>query len=259
MSDKTHEESAVLKMIGQYLELVFVFLRKLHPLGLTTAQITALVKDKNHPFWLAFNEATRLLVAPQVVGYTVNDDTNRQVNFWKVFYKTHFGIDLDMAGVKIPARKAGFGWLVIVAQGISLNQVWEVCRKQFDCWKYTDSDLESVMQESERGEAEAMTVRWFRDRVEADEEVKNLSARELAKQNITGITLIERLLLELKYFSETKKHLDVRNWTLCSGSRYAGGSVPSVFWRSGERRLGVYWDDVDARGGGLRSRVAVTL
>ncbi len=259
MSDKTHEESAVLKMIGQYLELVLVFLRKLHPLGLTSAQITALVKDKNHPFWVAFNEATKLLATPEVASISFDDDTNRQVNFWKAFYKTHFGIDLDMAGVKIPARKAGFGWLVIVAQGISLNQVWEVCRKQFDCWKYTDSDLESVMQESERGEAEAMTVRWFRDRVEADEEMKNLSARELAKQNITGITLIERLLLELKYFSETKKHLNIKNWTLCSGSRCADGFVPDVFWHSGDRKLFVYWSHVDDRGGGLRSRVAVTL
>ncbi len=38
--EKTHEESAVLKMIGQYLELVLVFLRKIHPFGLTTAHIT---------------------------------------------------------------------------------------------------------------------------------------------------------------------------------------------------------------------------
>ena len=244
---ENHEnESAILKMIGQYLELVIVFLRKLHPIGLTTGQIKSLIEEKDHPFWIAFNEATKLLVPPTI------DDTTRQIQFWSKSYKEHFGINLDLSGVKIPERKTGFNWLVIVSQEVSLNQVWEVCRKRFKCWKYTDSDLESVIQKSERGPTKATVMFWFRDRVEADEETKNLSADQ---QTEPSITLIARCLLELKYFSETKKHLDISNWTLCAGSRYSGGGVPCAYW--GVDGFGVSWNAAGDGYSNLRSRVAV--
>ena len=53
-----------------------------------------------------------------------------------------------------------------------------------------------------------------RDRVEADEELKNRSARDLQQQGILGITIEEREIFELKYFTETGQHLDIVNWTL---------------------------------------------
>jgi hypothetical protein len=39
-------------------------------------------------------------------------------------------------------------------------------------------------------------------------------------------TLLERMLHELVFFSETRKHLDVNNLTFCCGSRYADGYGP---------------------------------
>ncbi len=245
---KNHEnESAVLKMIGQYLELVIVFLRKLHPIGLTTGQIKSLIEEKDHPFWVAFNEATKLLTPP-----SLDDDMARQIEFWSKVYKEHFSIDLDLSGVKIPERKSSFNWLVIVARGVSLDMVWEVCRKHFKCWKYTDLDLENVIQESERGPAKATVAFWFRDRVEADEETKNLSANQ---QTEPSITFIVRCLLELKYFLETKKHLDINNLTLCAGSRYSDGYVPCAYWY--DDGFHIYWNDAGNRSSSLRSRVAV--
>lgn len=225
---------------------------RMNKLGLSQEIVDKIKRGAYPSFWKNFDS---LLLNTEGSEVSIDDDTNRQVNFWKAFYKTHFGIDLDMSEVKIPARQGGFGWLVVVAQGISLNQVWEICRKQFDCWKYTDSDLESIMQESECGPAQTTTARWFRDRIEADEEMKNLSAQQLSEQNIAGITLMERLLLELKVFSETGKHLDHRNWTLCSGSRYSGGCVPGVRWN--DDWLGVSWRGVGFALSDLRSRVAV--
>jgi hypothetical protein len=99
---------------------------------------------------------------------------------------------------------------------------------------------------------------WIRDGVEADKETQGLSANNLAKKkNVKGITLLERLLFELKYFSETKKSLDLESITLCSGSRCSDGSVPSVCWFADS--LYVYCYNPDGLDEGLRSRVVVSL
>lgn len=97
----------------------------------------------------------------------------------------------------------------------------------------------------------------FRDRVEADEELnKNLSANQCVAQGIQGITLLERLLLELWYFFQTSGgHLDLQNVTLCAGSRDDGGYVPYVHWSG--YKLEVDYYDPDYWSGGLRARAAV--
>jgi hypothetical protein len=69
---------------------------------------------------------------------------------------------------------------------------------------------------------------------EADEKWANKSADDLEKLGIKGITLRDRLLFEIEYFKEMREHLDIKNFTLCSGSRHTGGGgVPSVYWRLG--------------------------
>jgi len=73
----------------------------------------------------------------------------------------------------------------------------------------------------------------FRNRVEADEENKNLSADAIAKQKTKDITLLERLMLELWYHWKTGGgHLDLVNVTLCAGSRRSDGKVPGVCWNN---------------------------
>lgn len=246
----------IAESLGQHFTLAMEFMKKIIPLGLTVGQVKNLIEQKDHPFWLAFNEAVKLL-APQpieVKSEVTADASKRQVDFWVSFYKTHFRIDLDPADINIPNRRDGFNWLVIVAKGVSLNHVWAVCKKHFKCWNYANTgDLESLVWESERGKAETTSVFWFRDCVEADEETRNLSAKQ---QTEPSITLIVRCLLELKYFSETGKHLDIKNITLCAGSRYADGDVPGADWYRVDG-FRVRWCYVDNRDHKLRSRVAV--
>ncbi len=91
--------------------------------------------------------------------------------------------------------------------------------------------------------------------MEADEELKNKSANMLAEAGIKGETLPERLLHELKYFTDTGKHLDVKNTTLCSGSRDPYGVVPLVDWLSVAGGMRMHWCGLDD----LRARAAVTL
>ncbi|HUD03940.1 MAG TPA: hypothetical protein VMR73_00410 [Candidatus Paceibacterota bacterium] len=239
--------------LGQYFELAMVFIRKLLSLDLTVAQVKELIEVKEHPFWVAFGEATKILVAPPIVS----DDTLKQIALWrKIYAEEGIGLPSDEELLKlIPMRQVGFNWLVIVPKGMTVNQAWAMAKKRFKCWKYTNSDLESVLSESERGETKAISITWFRDRVEADKEMKNLSANDLEGKSVKGITLLQRILLEVKYFTETGKHLDLEDWTLCSGSRFADGRVPGASWFDGE--FCIFWTGLDDRLSDLRSRVVV--
>ena len=88
------------------------------------------------------------------------------------------------------------------------------------------------------------------------EELKNLSANTLKDRGISGENLRERLIHELKYHDETGMHLDIKNWTLCSGSRDADGGVPGVVWHG--VRLEVGWYGSDFVGDEFRARQIVS-
>jgi len=173
---------------------------------------------------------------------------------WQNFYKEIFGIDVDLSNIEIPKKKSGFDRLIIVAQGMTPQKLFDKCKELFPCWKWTDKNLDEIVN-SERTSKDGAYAVWFRNQIEADEDLQNLSANDLKKRDIPGITLEERLLFELKYFKETGKHLDVENITLCSGSRYSDGRVPDVDWCLGE--LAVGWYDPARCRAVLRSRRAV--
>lgn len=174
---------------------------------------------------------------------------------WQIFWQ-ELGSETDLSGLKIPAKQKDFDRLIVDVLDISLDEVHEYCQKLFPCWKWTDKNLSEVITHNDRSAKDGSYAIWFRNRVEADEELKDISANGLKKRNTSGITLKERLIYELKYFKETGKHLDVNNITLCSGSRYDDGHVPFVFWHDDEMRVRRY------RAGGagerLRSREAVS-
>lgn len=98
----------------------------------------------------------------------------------------------------------------------------------------------------------------FRCNVEADEEFKNLSANQLAKQGHKGITLPERLWLGAGFYVATGQHLDVESITLCAGSRHSAGYVPYVSFYTVYRSVYVYWYRVGYSDGRLRSRSVVS-
>lgn len=175
---------------------------------------------------------------------------------WQAFYHDFgFGLDCDLSEVSIPDDPGGFSRVIIMVQGITPQSAYDLCVKNFPCWKYTDKNLDEIV-ESERTARDGAYAIRIRDRVEADEELKNCSANQLKIQNISGIILEERLIYELKFFKETSKHLDIQNVTLCSGSRYSVGDAPYVSWFDG--KMHVYWYFRDYRHVSLRSRQAVS-
>ena len=173
----------------------------------------------------AFGQILEAPAQPKTTPVSKNDIRAQ----WQTFYKEHFGMNVDFSGVVIPDHQEGFDRILIIAKGLTINQVIEACRKHFKVWTYTE-DLDKAVTKNDRSPAEASYAIRIRDRVEADEELKNKSANQLAEEDINGITLLERLVLELFYFIETGNNLDIDKITLCSGSRDSGGHVPNVYW-----------------------------
>jgi hypothetical protein len=151
-------------------------------------------------------------------------------------------------------------WIVPVIKGVACNKVVEALKKlDVEFYLYAnDLDKTVTINDRDPNRDGSYAIGFIRT-AEADEENKNLSANQLKERNHKGITLLERLLLELGYFMVTGQHLDAKNITLCTGSRYSDGDVPDVYWDYVNCEVYVDWCDPDDRYDGLRSRSAVSL
>lgn len=178
------------------------------------------------------HEVTRILG-----GITMPDYRDLLAD-WEKFCREVYGITVDLSGVRIPNPQEGFDRLLVVPQGLTMNRAYKACADAFPSWRYVD-DLDKEVIQNDRDPKNGSYPIWARNRVEADDELRNLSANELTRESGTYMTLLERLLYERKYFAETGGHLDVKNVTLCAGSRYLYGYVPDVHW-DGELEVGYY-------------------
>jgi hypothetical protein len=190
---------------------------------------------------------------------------------WTMFYRDYLDLTVDFSGVKIPEYKNGLDWVSIIAKelleasnGRPHNFVIEAMRKRnISVWTYFNdldavlspgiSIVENDLRKNDRWPNQSYAV-CHRDRAEADEENKNLSANVLAERGILGSTCLERLVHGYRYFIKTGKHLDIKCITLCSGSRDSDGGVPRVDFYDGgvdvDRADSSYSDD------DLRTRLA---
>lgn len=163
---------------------------------------------------------------------------------WQKFYKEHFKWDVDFSRVIIPPKPAIGSWrLLIIAQGMTVNKMFARMEQLFKCWKYAEN-LDTAVPTNARTTESHYAV-WVLDGVEPDEELLGKSVRDADPDMKIGMTLLERLALELKYFAKTGKHLDIKGCTRCSGSRYSDGGVPGVCWSPNGGRVCVNGVDVD--------------
>jgi len=190
--------------------------------------------------------------AQKALAEIIGELSSDSIAEWKRFYLDYFDLNVDLSGVKIPVWQKGLDRIIVLAQRLTYGAVINVMRKKFNVWTYAD-DLDKAIDKNDRWPNESYAIR-IRDRVEADEELKNISAEDLAKRGITGITCLERLIYELKYFSETGGHLDVQSVTMCSGSRDSDGDVPNVCFKDGW--VDVSWYFLSGSVDSLRSRFA---
>ncbi len=175
---------------------------------------------------------------------------------WQKFWKDQLNWDVDFSRVIIPPKPAIGSWcLLIIPKGMTNNKMFARMEQLFKCWKYADN-LDTAVPTNIRTTENHYAV-WVRDGVEPDAEFLGKPVREADPDMKIGMTLLERLTLEIKYFSETRKHLDVIGGTRCSGSRYSGGDVPYVHWYPDDGTVDVSWSYVDGSGGGDGVRRAV--
>jgi len=178
---------------------------------------------------------------------------------WQSVYQT-LGLEAELVKSGIQIITSNF-WEVPVIKGVTMNMVVQALRKLKVKVDLYTNDLDANVTKNDRDPAQdGSYLVKFRRNVEADEEFANKSANDLAKgeKEIKGITLLERLLLELGYFMATKEHLDVNDVTLCSGSRDSDGDVPSVYWYADYRKLFVLWGSPDHSHSSLRARAVVS-
>jgi hypothetical protein len=170
--------------------------------------------------------------------FSIVDEFSEIREDWQKFYKTHFNWDVDFNQVLIPIKPTDGKWrLLFIAKGMTLNFAFETCKKLFSSWKYYD-DLDKAVSKNIRNTNSHYAV-WVRDEVEPDVEFLGKSTREADPNMLIGITLLERIIFEIKHFTETGKHLDIKGLTFCSGSRYVDGGVPDAYLRSdGRFRVG---------------------
>lgn len=231
--------------------------------GSITGPIVQAVLDRRNPFGAPAEERKVQVVSADSfanggVTYAMGLDVAAFLADWTKFYQEVWNVDFDFSSVLLPPVTPGFGWGVAVTQGMTVQKAYEKCIERFGAYKYDDRSLDVAVPTNVRDAINGSYIIWLRDRVEADEELKNKSAKQLEDNGIDSNTLTERLLLELWYHWKTGGHLDIKNVTLCAGSRYSVGYVPYVYWGTDDRALYVDWCRVDFRGDGIRSRQAVS-
>lgn len=152
------------------------------------------------------------------------------------FYGEIFGFEFDASNVYTPFDGGVFDRAIVIAQELTLNKIIQVYRNRFKVLcGYADLDAEIIHNDPR---PEGTRIVRFRDRIEADEELKWFSADQLRKQGIDGNLLKERLVFGLWQHWSTRTHLDVNSTTtLCSGSRFRKGFVPCVRWDHGELKI----------------------
>ncbi len=178
------------------------------------------------------------------------------LEFWDRLCRRHFGTKLG--SVNIPEKKVGqeeFSRLLIFPKGLTNNRGYNACDKLFPCWRYPN-DLDEAVPGSERDPRDGAYAIWVRDTVEADEAHNNKSANDIKQAGLKTETLLERLVHELAYFLETGEHLDTKDVTLCSGSRYSDGAVPRADWSGENFKVG--WTPASGSNECLRCREVVS-
>ena len=134
---------------------------------------------------------------------------------WQDFYRKIFGIEADFSKINIPEKQEGLNLLLIMEERRSAQKLFDKCRELFPVFKYKEGDLSVV---SDRDTTKGSYAIWVKGVQEVDKELGSLPTDDMRRGEINNETLEERLLHEIKYFTETGEHLDLKSATICAGS-----------------------------------------
>ena len=140
-------------------------------------------------------------------------------------YDRHF----PEMGITVPAFVDVQGKIPLyVAQVLTCDMIFAAWT--FNKWKWMDGSIDAKldMTREARSGIGSYLVR-VENGVEPDQKFLGKSTRTVDADGTIGITLKERMLLELMHFEATGQHLDIHGATFCSGSRDLVGDVPGVY------------------------------
>ncbi len=163
-----------------------------------------------------------------------SERVEQQLQSWAQAYAS-VGIIIDPAKVIILPHQVDFDRLIVVPQGMTARQAFELCGQVMPVNR-CDEDLsldELDMNSPRTAQNEAYAV-WYRDIIEDEN-------HECKIDDQLKFTLTERLLIAWKYFLETGKLLYRSTIT----------SSPRTRWARGEFFLVSCWDASSERGGVL--------
>jgi len=205
-------------------------------------------------YWIGRKKKLEKEVRKVLIGQDGNQYADT-IQGWQNFWRKITDQEYNFSTIRIPERPEG-KWRLLIIVDIPLERLYIECKKRFSCWRRTDKDFDEIVTENERDAKNGPYAIWVKDEAEADENLRNFSANDIKAKNLATETLAEKFIHELKFVDETGGHLDVKNITLCSGSRYGDGGVPGVGWRGGEMRVSWYHSGIT--GDDLRARETVS-
>lgn len=166
--------------------------------------------------------------------------------------------DDEFGGLYVP-RPSGYckNLLIVPADFVGPEYIFSkwVSEAKFSVYKYTDQSLNDYVPNDRRRFGHYALLHSGRQ--VADDELKNRSWEQNIADRKETMRLIEVLLWEDVFFTETKEHIDPNTTTL-SSSRYVDGGVAGVSWVRGFGKLCVSWCDPQSVSPILRAR-AVSL
>lgn len=203
---------------------------------LTLGQVEAIANKLG-----GMNGIDRFLAGELVVVEKTVQIAPAQLNWLQAIEKSYGLMDLAKEyaefASKFGVKEVPGQWVLPMIKGTTCKKVIKALKEAgsgFVGSYYNDLDSDTVHNDRDPNRDGSYLISVCAT-IEADEEHKNKSADTLAKEGHHGMTCLERLFLELVYFLMTGKHLDIKNITLCAGSRIRLGSVPDVSWSPGNR------------------------
>lgn len=159
-----------------------------------------------------------------------NDGFLEERDLWEKFYKKNFNLDVDFSNVSIPKSPIDLdNWmLVFLSNKLTNYLILNLASKLFQV--KSNLDLDKTLLIDERSIKDAYAV-WVNLDLKPEKNSLGKTAKECDPFRCLGVTLKERVIVEIQYFLKTNKHLDQNYFTLCSGSTSKDElSVPSVSW-----------------------------
>jgi hypothetical protein len=126
------------------------------------------------------------------------------ISGWERFYKKYFGLDVEFGNVIVPAKSGDYDRVIFIPAGLTCVEVVNASEKLFQVdTSITDLDTKfKSIRTTEKSYAIRLEEKTF------SYSSVIFSTKRFSEKTINSATLLERLVYGLKYFLETKQHLD---------------------------------------------------